>query len=226
MAPVLSVLTRNRDFRYLFLAELVVFGGDWFALIPLIGLLHDLTGSGLPGALALAADTAVNALLLPFAGAVADRLRPPKDHDDGEPGRDRVDRAAVRRPLARSSPSSARSRSGWPPRPRRSTRRPPAPPCRTWSRPRTCRPPTPWPAAPGAPCSWSARRWAACSTSSPARTSASPSTVACLLVAAGLVWRVRRPMQAARTGAPRTRGRSGSRWTTSATTRGCCRWSP
>ncbi len=74
MAPTLSVLTRNRDFRYLFLAELVVFGGDWFALIPLISLLEQLTGSGLPGSLALAADTAVNALVLPFAGAVADRV--------------------------------------------------------------------------------------------------------------------------------------------------------
>jgi MFS family permease len=73
VAPVLSVLTRNRDFRYLFLAELVVFGADWFALIPLVSLLHDLTGSGLPGALAIAADSAVNALLLPWAGAIADR---------------------------------------------------------------------------------------------------------------------------------------------------------
>jgi MFS family permease len=74
VAPTLSVLTRNRDFRYLFLAELVVFGGDWFALIPLISLLQKLTGSGLPGSLALAADTAVNALVLPFAGTVADRV--------------------------------------------------------------------------------------------------------------------------------------------------------
>ena len=74
VAPVLSVLTRNRDFRYLFLAELVVFGGDWFALIPLVSLLQQLTGSGLPGAIALAADTAVIALVLPYAGTVADRL--------------------------------------------------------------------------------------------------------------------------------------------------------
>ncbi|HEX6869845.1 MAG TPA: MFS transporter [Micromonosporaceae bacterium] len=74
MLSVLSVLTRNRDFRYLFLAELVVFGGDWFALIPLVTLLQHLTGSGLPGALALTADTAANALLLPFAGTLADRL--------------------------------------------------------------------------------------------------------------------------------------------------------
>jgi MFS family permease len=71
---VLSVLTRQRDFRYLFFAELVVFGGDWFALIPLVSLLQKLTGSGLPGALALAADAAVNAVLLPFGGAIADRL--------------------------------------------------------------------------------------------------------------------------------------------------------
>jgi MFS family permease len=71
---VLSVLTRNRDFRYLFLAELVVFGGDWFALIPLVSLLQQLTGSGLPGAIALAADTAVIALVLPYAGTVADRI--------------------------------------------------------------------------------------------------------------------------------------------------------
>lgn len=72
--PALTVLTRNPDFRRLFLAELVMFGGDWFALIPLMTLLHDLTGSGLPSALALVADTAVNALMLPFAGVVADRV--------------------------------------------------------------------------------------------------------------------------------------------------------
>ena len=74
VAPTLSVLTRNRDFRYLFLAQLVVFGGDWFALIPLITLLQQLTDSGLPGALALTADTAVGALVLPFAGTLADRF--------------------------------------------------------------------------------------------------------------------------------------------------------
>jgi MFS family permease len=51
-----------------------MFGGDWFALIPLMTLLQDLTGSGLPSALALTADTAVNALMLPFAGVVADRV--------------------------------------------------------------------------------------------------------------------------------------------------------
>lgn len=74
MASVLAVLTRNRDFRRLFLAELVVFGADWFAVIPLMDLLLDLTGRGVWGSLALAADTAMLALLLPYAGTVADRV--------------------------------------------------------------------------------------------------------------------------------------------------------
>src|SRR5436190_1306835 len=51
-----------------------MFGGDWFALIPLVTLLQKLTGSGLPGALALAADTGIVALALPYAGTLADRL--------------------------------------------------------------------------------------------------------------------------------------------------------
>jgi MFS family permease len=70
----LSVLTRNRDFRRLFGAELVMFGGDWFVLIPLLTLLPKLTGSGFWGGLVLAADTGGMALLLPFTGTVADRL--------------------------------------------------------------------------------------------------------------------------------------------------------
>ena len=69
-----SVLTRNRDFRHLFAAELVMFGGDWFVMIPLLTLLPKLTGSGLWGGLVLAADTGMTALLLPFTGTVADRL--------------------------------------------------------------------------------------------------------------------------------------------------------
>jgi MFS family permease len=69
-----SVLTRNRDFRRLFGAELVVLGSDWFVLIPLLVLLPDLTGSGVWGGLVLAADTGISALMLPFAGTVADRF--------------------------------------------------------------------------------------------------------------------------------------------------------
>src|SRR5690606_23781199 len=74
VAPTLSVLTRHRDFRRPFLAELAVFGGDWFVLVPLLVLLNELTGRGLWGALVLAADTGIVALLLPFAGTVPDRV--------------------------------------------------------------------------------------------------------------------------------------------------------
>src|SRR6185312_1866 len=74
VASTLSVLTGNRSFRNLFLAELVVFGADWFVMVPLLVLLPGLTGSGVWGALVLALDTGIVALLLPFTGAVADRF--------------------------------------------------------------------------------------------------------------------------------------------------------
>ena len=74
MTAALDLLRRNGDFRRVFLSSLVTSGGDWFALVPLLALLHDLTGSGLYGGLALAADTAVFALLSPYAGTVADRV--------------------------------------------------------------------------------------------------------------------------------------------------------
>lgn len=74
MSPTLSVLVRNRDFRNLFLAELVVFGADWFVMVPLLVLLPELTGSGVWGALVLAVDTGTTALLLPYAGTIADRF--------------------------------------------------------------------------------------------------------------------------------------------------------
>jgi MFS family permease len=70
----MSVLTRNRDFRRLFAAELVVFGADWFVMVPLLVLLPELTGSGVWGALVLAADTGIIALLLPYTGTIADRF--------------------------------------------------------------------------------------------------------------------------------------------------------
>jgi MFS family permease len=74
VAGGLSVVTRNRDFRRLFAAELVVFGADWFVMVPLLVLLPELTGSGVWGALVLAADTGIIALLLPYTGTIADRF--------------------------------------------------------------------------------------------------------------------------------------------------------
>jgi MFS family permease len=70
----LDLLRREGDFRRLYLAQLIASGGDWFAVIPLLILLPDLTGTGLWGAMVLAADTAVFAVVSPYAGTVVDRL--------------------------------------------------------------------------------------------------------------------------------------------------------
>ncbi len=72
--PYLDLLRRERDFRRVYFSELVSYGGDWFAVVPLLALLPKLTGSGMWGGLVLAADTAVFALLSPYAGTVVDRL--------------------------------------------------------------------------------------------------------------------------------------------------------
>ena len=74
MPPTLQILVRNRDFRRLFSADLIGLGADWFVQIPLLSLLLQLTGSGVWGALVLAADVGVIALLQPYAGVIADRF--------------------------------------------------------------------------------------------------------------------------------------------------------
>ena len=74
MRPYLDLLRREQDFRRAYLAQLIALGGDWFAVIPLLVLLPELTGSGVWGALVLAADTLVFALVAPYAGTVIDRL--------------------------------------------------------------------------------------------------------------------------------------------------------
>ena len=74
MRPYLDLLRREKDFRRTYLAQLIALGGDWFAIIPLLILLPELTGTGLWGALVLAADTLVFALIGPYAGTVVDRL--------------------------------------------------------------------------------------------------------------------------------------------------------
>jgi len=70
----LDLLRREQDFRRAYVAQLIALGGDWFAVIPLLILLPELTGTGLYGALVLATDTLVFALVAPYAGTVVDRL--------------------------------------------------------------------------------------------------------------------------------------------------------
>ena len=74
MRPYLDLLRREKDFRRTYVAQLIALGGDWFAIIPLLVLLPQLTGTGIWGAMVLAADTLVFALVGPYAGTVVDRL--------------------------------------------------------------------------------------------------------------------------------------------------------
>jgi MFS family permease len=73
-SDALSLLARNRDFRWLFFAQVVSFAGDWFLFVALAGLVFDLTES--PGLVA----AVYASLTVPFAfftfvgGPLADRL--------------------------------------------------------------------------------------------------------------------------------------------------------
>lgn len=74
MRPYVSLLRRERDFRRVYIAQLVSLAGDWFAIVPLLSLLAKLTHHGLMGGLVLAADTLLFALFAPYAGSIADRV--------------------------------------------------------------------------------------------------------------------------------------------------------
>lgn len=69
-----ALLTHNRDFRRLFLSQLITMSADWFLMVPLLVLLTRLTHGGFWGGVVLAVDTGTVALLLPYAGTVADRI--------------------------------------------------------------------------------------------------------------------------------------------------------
>jgi predicted MFS family arabinose efflux permease len=71
---VLSVLRRNRDFRLLFLAQIVSYAGDWFATVAMLGLVRDRTGSDLLATLVFVAQTLPAFVLSPLTGPVADRI--------------------------------------------------------------------------------------------------------------------------------------------------------
>jgi MFS family permease len=74
LRPYLELLSENRDFRRLYVAQLISLGGDWFATVALLGLAQDLTGSGLATGTILAANMLPFFLLSPAAGVVVDRF--------------------------------------------------------------------------------------------------------------------------------------------------------
>jgi MFS family permease len=69
-----SLVRHNADFRRLYVARLVSFAGDWFLVVPLLGLVYEATNSPLAASAVLAAQALPAALLAPLTGAVSDRF--------------------------------------------------------------------------------------------------------------------------------------------------------
>ena len=74
LAPYLRLLRENPAFARLYAAQLISFGGDWFATVALLGLSLELTGSSALAALVLVLQTGGFALTAPLAGTLADRF--------------------------------------------------------------------------------------------------------------------------------------------------------
>lgn len=68
------LLRNNPDFTRLYVAQLISFGGDWFATVALLGLALDLTGSSAVASLVLVLQTGPFFLVSPIAGILADRF--------------------------------------------------------------------------------------------------------------------------------------------------------
>ena len=71
---MLAMLRTNRDLRWLFLAQVVSFCGDWFAFVAFVGLIQDSSDSKILVSLVLVATTLPSFLMSPLAGTVADRF--------------------------------------------------------------------------------------------------------------------------------------------------------
>ncbi|HZA61139.1 MAG TPA: MFS transporter [Actinomycetota bacterium] len=74
LREALSLLRRNRDFRRLYIAQLVSYAGDWFATVALLGLVHDLTGSTTLTVMIIIVQLVAFAVLSPLGGYLADRF--------------------------------------------------------------------------------------------------------------------------------------------------------
>jgi MFS family permease len=70
----LSLLRRNRDFRRLYFAQIISFGGDWFTWVAIASLVLELTGSVMTLALSVVVQELPFFLISPLGGALADRL--------------------------------------------------------------------------------------------------------------------------------------------------------
>lgn len=69
-----QLLKQNPRFRTLWTAQVISTAGDWFNSVAVLGLVLQLTGSGLGASFVLLANTLPMFFLMPIAGPVADRF--------------------------------------------------------------------------------------------------------------------------------------------------------
>lgn len=69
-----ALLRNNPQLRWLFIAQVVSYAGDWFAYVALAGQIHDLTGSSVLVSLVSVLEALPTFLLVPLAGPIVDRF--------------------------------------------------------------------------------------------------------------------------------------------------------
>lgn len=71
---MLDLLRRNRNFRLLWIAQVVSYLGDWFTTVAVLGKVKELTDSPLATTMVLVCQLLPNFLVTPWAGPLADRM--------------------------------------------------------------------------------------------------------------------------------------------------------
>ena len=74
------MLRRNRDFRTLWIAQIISYAGDWFATVALLGLVRDESGSDLLTALVFVVQSLPIFFVSPFASTVSSDFFSPAPH--------------------------------------------------------------------------------------------------------------------------------------------------
>lgn len=69
-----ALIRNNGEFRKLWMGQVVSNLGDWFNNVAVLGLVWQLTGSGLVASLVILANTVPSVLITPVAGVVLDRF--------------------------------------------------------------------------------------------------------------------------------------------------------
>src|SRR5215467_13443411 len=69
-----QLLRQNDRFRRLWIAQVISAAGDWFNSVAVLGMVLQLTQSGLGASLVILCSTIPSFFLIPFAGPVVDRF--------------------------------------------------------------------------------------------------------------------------------------------------------